>query len=195
MNKLEEIKDRLNNIERLTDEELDKLSWDMLRQAASEYRNSLKEFFTKKETKNKIIEYITKYCKNNYVLRNLLSIMGLTGIHWKDYDDRYYQYIFENINNNDNSIKRQIKKYLPRFPQFENYTNKWEYIMSIPKIPPKKESIEYSFYPYIKTNISNLPEKYKKDVIKVFEDFINKNKLHEKTRPYYEDIINKLQEK
>jgi hypothetical protein len=195
MDKLEEIKNRLNNIKKLTDEELDKLSWDILRQATLEYRNSLKDFFTAEETKNKIIEYVKKYCKNNYILRNLLAVMGLTGIHWKDYDGRYYQYIFENINNKDNSIKRQVRKYLPYFPQFENYTNKWEYIMTIPKIPPKKESIEYSFYSYIKNNMENVPEKYRKDTIKVFEDFINKNKLHEKIKPQYEDIINKLKEK
>jgi hypothetical protein len=193
INKLEKIQDCLRNIDNLAAEELDKLSYLILREAAAEYRHSRKDFFTMEETKNKLIEYITKYCNNTYSLRNILGVMGFTAIRFDDYDDRYYQFFLANINNPENSINMMIARFFPDFPQFEDFPNKWEYIISIPKIPPKKESIT-TFYGCVKSRLGHIPAIYKNDIIKVFENYILKNNLHISTKERYEEIINKLRE-
>ena len=188
---VEKMQNSLQNMDTLSSEELDKLSYLMLGEAAAEYRHSRKDFFTAEKTKNKVIEYITKYCNNTYVLRNLLGLMGFTATRFDDYDSRYYEFLMANTNSSDNGVKRMISRFLPDFPQFETFENKWKYLLSIPFMPPKKDTIK-TFYIEVKSRMGNIPEIYKNDVVKIFENYMLKNDLHVSTKAKYEEIINKL---
>ena len=188
---VEKMQNALQNMDTLSSEELDKLSYLMLKEASAEYRHNRKDFFTAEKTKNKVIEYITKYCKNPYVLRNLLGVMGFTATRFKDYDNRYYNFLKTNTKNQDNGVRKIITRFLPDFPQFETFENKWDYLMSIPNISPKKETVGI-FYIEIKNRIDSIPEIYKNSILKIFENYILKNDLHISTIAKYEEIINKL---
>jgi hypothetical protein len=181
----------LLSLNKLNNDELDKLSYFILCESSSEYRHSRKTFFTSEETKEKIIEFVIHFCYTNYTLRNILGIMGFTSMRFTDYDERYFQFLLNNIDNPDNSIKKMLSRFLPAFPQFETLPNKWEYILAIPKIPPKKESISI-FHRWIKVRIGNIPARYKNQIIDIYDNYILKNNLHISTKAEYENIIYEL---
>ncbi|MDR0443221.1 MAG: hypothetical protein LBH44_07445, partial [Treponema sp.] len=102
---------RLQGIDALSNEEISKLSWDVAstKGICSEGGKFYKAFFSSTEFKEKIIEFSEKYCINDYVLRNLIIVMGMSAMRLDEFDDRYYQFFLKNINNNDKKIKRQIR--------------------------------------------------------------------------------------
>ncbi len=97
-----------------------------------------------------------------------------------------------------------IAAFITTVPQFKNYENKWDYILSIPNMTPKKDSIDIfrriinkvlAKVPETLAILTKIPETLKNDVIKVFQDYLDKNPdLHQYTKEEYEEIIKKLKQ-
>ncbi|MCL1994011.1 MAG: hypothetical protein FWG66_13785 [Spirochaetes bacterium] len=199
---LETLLTRLQNIEKLPEEEINKLSWDTVNGICAESGVPHRAFFVSEKLKSAIVDFSTNHCINNYVLRNLIIIMGMTAKRFEEYDERYYQFILSTINNTDNDLKKQIRRFIWLYPQFKNYNNRWEYMASISKIPPKKESIE-TLMIWVNldreniVNVKDMPDVFINVVLKVLDEFLKKNKawLGEVGNDYYEKAIAKLQMK
>lgn len=84
-----------------------------------------------------------------------------------------------------------VSIFITELPQFADYENKWEYILSIPDIAPRKKSID-TFYRVVKANIGTMPDECKAAAVKVFGDAVANFSLHEWTVGQYSGIIREL---
>jgi|SRR5690554_4489542 len=185
---IEQIQKQLLEIANLSEEELDKLSYLMLKEAAGEYTKTRELFFTSDSFKKNLIDFKKNHTKTPNILRNILGVMGFIATQFNDFDSIYYTCLLENIRNTDNKIKMVIARFICKFPQFEDYKNKWEYILSIPKIAPKKHSIDYFFFA-IKKRVTKIPDEYKHEIITILSDQMSKINW-EDTKKKYEELIN-----
>ncbi|MDR0444202.1 MAG: hypothetical protein LBH44_12440, partial [Treponema sp.] len=97
----------------------------------------------------------------------------------------------------------QIRRFIWLFPQFLKYENNWDYIISIPKIPPKNESMQILRH-IINWNRGNIveyiPREYKNIILDIFEKQIDKCEMQgceyiEVVKNEYKEVINILKEK
>jgi hypothetical protein len=102
-----------------------------------------------------------------------------------------YDFLIRHINIKNKRIQFVIANQLPLLSEFDNCENKWEYILSIPKIPPKKASID-TFYRIINQQINKVPAHFRYDIIKILETHINGSNLHIVVYDYYTNLINQL---
>ena len=191
---------RLQDIENLPERNLNKLSRDIDREIRGDFgyvpKDIKMEFFTSKLIKNAIIDFSEKYCVNNYILENLIRIMGISS-QYGDYDDVYYQFIFDNINNTDKKIKITVSYFIWRFPQFKNYENNWEYLVFIQKLHPKVQYLQLVLM-MTKENPWNIlgymPENCKNTIIELLQKYIDKNRKNypQNIIELYEGAKNKL---
>ena len=114
--KYEMLLTRLQNMGKLTDEELELLSKDTDKEIRAEWGYISRPFFKSDDLKNCIVEFCTKYCKNDKILENILRVMRETVSRCKEFDDRYYQFSITNIDHTNKRIKYLISLYIWQFP-------------------------------------------------------------------------------
>jgi hypothetical protein len=188
--KIEQIQNGLANLVKLSEQELNELSYTILKEVAGEYTKVREDFFISKKFKEDIIKFNNTYALNLHILRNILGSMGFVATQFNDYDDIYYDCLLKNTKNIDNKIKMIIARFICNFPQFENNSNKWDYILSIAKIPPKKHSIDYFFFA-VKDRLEVIPSEYKNEIIKILSEQIPKINWAD-TRKLYENLIGEI---
>jgi len=102
-----------------------------------------------------------------------------------------YDFLFGYKDSENKTIKRLVAYALPSFPQFDAYEQKWEYLLSMPKIAPRKDSMDM-FRWIIKERINEIPDDIKVKVINLLQSFVDKNDLHKYTFTEYSDVIKQL---
>ncbi len=130
---------------------------------------------------------------NHIVLEGIISyIHNMFTRYGLIISDDIYGFLLKNIKNK--KVAYSLITFITDVPQFNHYEYKWEYILSIPNIAPKKKSILF-FHRIINKRFTEIPEALKSNVIKIFQDYLDKNPdLHEYTKEEYEEIIKKLQQ-
>lgn len=144
---------------------------------------------------SKLVEIGKKNKSNVLLISRILSLLGNMfrryGLHisneiWNFYIDfikikgaQYYVYLF-----------------LPIFPQFKDYDGKWEIIIEMPNIAPKKSSI-INYYALIKSYINggiSIPKEYQEKIIAEFHNLLNSNKIGENTKKNFMNLLSKLEQ-
>mgnify|MGYP000281771719 CR=1 FL=1 len=131
------------------------------------------------------------FSNNHIILQEIIS--SIKGMHTR-YEliisDDIYEFLLKNARHR--KVAYVVATFITDVPQFEDYEGKWEYILSIPNFPPKKDSIDI-FYRVIKKILMKAPKTVKVNAIEIFQDYLDKNQdLDEYTKEEYEGIIKKL---
>jgi len=169
------------------------------------------EFFSKPCFVQQLINIGNKYTKNETVLEQVVRIMKTISERcsvdsqknqrvstvFEVKTQALYNFLFSQKDSKNKKIKTLIAYTIPFFPQFDDYEQRWEYILSIPKITPKKQS-QLVFRWIIEKNIHVIPNGLKDTIIRVFQDFIEKEDLESidiTTHKIYVNLIKNLEVK
>ena len=148
-------------------------------------------FFSNPTITERLIIIGQKYNDNDKILEEVIRTVTTISERFGVKTQIVYDFLISHIESKNNKIKFEIASCVPLLPQFDHYDKKWEYILSIPKIPPKKYSIDI-FQRVIKRRIAEVPNDLKENIIVIIGNFINTKDLHSVVREYYEEIIEQL---
>jgi hypothetical protein len=131
-----------------------------------------------------------KFSSNQKILRNVISSLGNMVERYNLLpSDILYEFFVNNLRNK--KVNFYIALFITKFPQFEADAKKWEIIMSIPKITPKKESRDI-FYKEIKQRMDELPMGCKKQVEEFFKNILQNDNISSYTEIKYQELLQKL---
>ncbi|WP_375199428.1 hypothetical protein [Bacillus sp. RS11] len=102
-----------------------------------------------------------------------------------------YNFFLQFVNHKNNKIRLAVAAGLVKLPQFEEYSNKWNYIISIASIPPKIKSMRL-FRWVVKGNIKNIPNEFKYPICKILKEYLYEINLDIDTQKLYKEIIIQL---
>lgn len=188
-NNISKLENMVCNINITNYGEVKELSKIFLKEASCEYANFRKEFFSKQN----VIQYIIFLGQNNnndsIVLRNVILTLGHIARIYHLYFDLSYNFIFQHIEDTNKNVKLAVARFITIFPQFENYKHKWDYILSIPNIPPQKISREYFITCILIESKKSIPTKYVNQIVNIIKGFIDKYSLDKDTLIMYDNLI------
>lgn len=152
-----------------------------------------KEVLTSISLDNTLLKIGSAYGSNSKILIEIVS--SLNNMHSRynlKITDDIFQFLLRQTENK--KVNFYVSIFITELPQFKDYKNRVEYIMSIPKIAPKKKSIN-TFHRVINDNLDSIPLSEKLNAVKIFEIFLTDNpNLHDSTIKKYSSIINKLKD-
>jgi len=99
-------------------------------------------FFSNPTITERLIIIGQKYNDNDKILEEVIRTVTTISERFGVKTQIVYDFLISHIESKNNKIKFEIASCVPLLPQFDHYDKKWEYILSIPKIPPKKYSID-----------------------------------------------------
>ncbi|MGY3188086.1 hypothetical protein [Lysinibacillus sp. TE18511] len=148
-------------------------------------------FFSNPAVLEKLIEIAYKYETDEKILELFVRTLVMISERFKVNTQSLYSFLMRHAGSKNKWIKFVVASRVAFLPQFDNYENKWVYILSIPKIPPKKDSMRI-FRLVIKQSIDEVPDDLKEEVINIMRKFIDKENLVEDTHNLFLDIIEQL---
>ncbi|MDM5247651.1 hypothetical protein [Lysinibacillus sp. G4S2] len=148
-------------------------------------------FFSNPTITERLIRIGQKYNGNDQISEEIIRTVTTISNRFGVKTQNVYDFLISHIESKNNKIKFVIASCVPFLPQFDHYDKKWEYILSIPKIPPKKESIAV-FRRVIKSRIDEIPSNLKENMITIMENFITTKNLHSVVHEFYEEVIEQL---
>ena len=123
---------------------------------------------------NFIVEIGNRFGENDKILENVIAILHfVVNRPSKAKTLTIYEFMFRHKEHTHKRIRRLIADTIPFFTEFNDYNEKWEYIMAIPKIAPKRDSINI-FRWVIEDKLEQIPSKLKPQIIAVFDKYIAK---------------------
>ena len=175
------------------------------RESRREFGTRTIEFYSRPELIQSILNIGNKYYADEKILEYVVRILKtitercpvlaqeqeqISDIH----DPRtqgMYDFLFSLKDSANKKIKMLVAYSIPFFPQFDTYEKKWEYILAIPKIAPKEDSMN-RFRLIVNNKLETMPDEIKGMVVDIFQEFIQKRELHDYTRRLYLDAIKTL---
>ncbi|MEK4424961.1 hypothetical protein [Solibacillus sp. FSL K6-1523] len=150
-----------------------------------------KAFFLNPTITKRLIKIGQKYNDNDKILEEAIRTVTTISVRFDVKTQNVYDFLISYIESKNNKIKLVLASCVPLLPQFDYYEKKWDYVLSIPTIPPKKESMDI-FRRVIKRKIDEVPSEQKENIITIMENFTNKENLHSVVREYYIEVIEQL---
>lgn len=141
---------------------------------------------------NKVINKIIKLAHIHTdcaLLADIISALGNMVVRYKiSATDELYD-LFFNLREN-NHARYYIPLFIFHFPQFKNDDKKWNYILTIPRIPPKKKSEKnfFTIIEYITLSGEKIPDHYIEEIINILKKMASKSMYNDK----YLSLIAKL---
>jgi hypothetical protein len=191
---LEEVINPLqNNWNNLSENDLESLLKKFGKITRDETSQLRKEVLSEGAIAKTLLGIANKYYNNSKMLTEIISsIDNMHNRYGLEITNDIFEFLAEQTKNK--KVNFYVSIFITSLPQFEKYKYKWDYILSIPDIAPKKKSIN-TFYSVINNNVEDMPNKDKTNVIKIFEAFLNDNpNLHKTTIEKYSSMINKLKD-
>lgn len=195
------IQDKINTIIKLQTEllnwrekdesEIQNLMRDFEKMPRMEMTVFYEEYFTNQEFAAVLLEIAKEYPNNQKMIINIISSLGMMILRYRLKETKEI-YNFMLMYSARKNISPYVDIYLPDLKGFENCQNKWEYYMSMKEMTPKKIAHQ-RFLSIIKQNISDIPSKYKGEVV----EFLEKRKEtanNEYGKKMYSEMIEKIKE-
>ncbi|GAB0170612.1 hypothetical protein LSPCS325_40490 [Lysinibacillus sp. CTST325] len=151
-------------------------------------------FFSNPIIIERLIKIGQKYEGDDKILEEAIRTVTIISERFDVKTQNLSDFMISHIESKNNKIKYVIASYFPFLPQFNDYNEKWEYILSIPTILPKSESI-HIFRRVIERRIDEIPSELRKNIIKIMENFVFRKKnetLDDDIFDQFMDILNKL---
>jgi len=156
-----------------------------------EFGNEPIKFFSNPIFIQKLLNIGEKYVSEKAVLAQVIAALGMISERCEIKPQNMYEFFLSNISSTDKKIKKQVAYAIPFFPQFDGYENKWEFILTIPKITPTKDSMRV-FRWIIERNLDVIPENLKGRISGILDDFIQRRDLDIDMHKRYTDVIERL---
>lgn len=182
-----------NNWNNLSEKDLESLLKKFGKITRDETSQLKKEILSEGAIAKTLLGIASKYYNNSKMLTEIISsIDNMHNRYGLEITNDIFEFLTEQTKNK--KVNYYVSIFITSLPQFEKYEYKWDYILSIPDIAPKKKSINI-FYRVINNNVEDIPNKDKMNVIKVFEAFLNDNPdLHKTIIEKYSSMIDKLKD-
>jgi hypothetical protein len=144
------------------------------KQVRSEWGVCSDVFFRMPSVINFVIELGNRFEGNDKILENVISILHHSALRpSKMKTPLMYDFMLKHKDCKPNRAKRLIADTIPYFAEFDDYDKKWEYIMAIPKIAPKKDSRNV-FRRVLENKSEQIPDELKPQIIAVLDNIIEK---------------------
>ena len=167
-----------------------------------EIGSQLAEFLSNPQFVQKLINIGYKYASDESVVEQVLwALAQISGrIFWamrlndsvfEADTQEVYDFFLKYINSNNPKIKFAVASGIIGLSEFSHYPQKWEYIVSIPSIPPKKRSI-ILFRRFVADNITDIPREFKCPIYRIIRDYIDKTVLDVTSKNLFEDTLFQL---
>lgn len=191
LTKLETINTLLDQTVVLTEGEILKISILINREAAEENTEYRKEAFANMKYIVKLMNICDKYKDNEIVVRNLVSAIGFISAKYNYTTDVAYKYLSRFKTSKSDKVAIAIVKNIYKFPQFDLWVKRWNYILSIPEIKPHNESLDY-FSEIISRSMDSIPKDYLDNVSLIFREYIKKNGAEDYMSEEFQKILAKI---
>lgn len=146
---------------------------------------------SEQEAGQSLVHIGQKYHNNPKILRDVISALGnMVERYGLTPSDEVYNLLLEHCQNT--KVGYYVALFITKFPQFEVYERKWDYLMSIGNIAPKKKSLDI-FFREIKQRKQDIPEAYRETIIRFFNDHMNDESLSEYSRNKYKALITQIE--
>ncbi|EOT8833331.1 hypothetical protein ACNENL_002637 [Escherichia fergusonii] len=187
--KLAEVTENIKNITDTTERtEISILLAEFEKLTRKEKSIFYKIFIQDNKLVNKIIKlaHIHTDCA---LLADIISALGNMVVRYKiTATDELYD-LFFNLRENKH-VHFYIPLFIFHFPQFKNDDRKWNYLLTIPRIPPKKKSERnlFTIIKYITLSGEVISDHYKEEIINILKKMASKSMYNDE----YLSLIAKL---
>lgn len=185
---IKEIESGIQNLSSLNEKQVLELSKKINLEACSELCHDRKQKYANENYLQQIINLASIFKENSVILRNIVSAVGFICTRSSFYSDTGFLFLKQNLQNENNIVKIAIVKNIYKFPQFASDEDSWHFLLDIPKISPKKESIEY-FYRTVHKHIGKIPSDILVEAKNCLRKYIDKHKINEYQKKDFESLI------
>lgn len=186
-----ELQSSLDAIPGMSIEDGDTISKQLMSESAKEYTTLRSDFFSDLNNIDRIIKIGYKFSESEKILFQILTTLGFCVQRFGQSDIRIFDFIVNHVKNTNNKIRMAIARFLPSTVQFDKYDEKWNFILLIPQIPPKKDSGIYFYHALLK-RYDQIPEQYKDRIITLLQGYLDKQSLDADTANKFTDLINMI---
>ena len=135
------------------------------------------------------------FLTNTHMLINIISSIGNMVWRYKLYpSDKVFNFFKEATTHK--KVNYYVSLNISSFPQYNSWEGRWDYLISIPNINPKKKSIE-NFHTEVKKVLSTkekIPIQVTKELLTILENHINTTKMSDYSIEIYLNTIHKLEQ-
>lgn len=136
-----------------------------------------KVFLSNSEFSDKLLELAKSNRDDVGVVINVVSALGnMIDRYGLPQSDSIFDFFVELIE--EKKIAYYVSIFITKFPQFENLSFRWDYVVSIPRIAPRSDSAK-NFYAEIRRMMKNgeaIPPEYRDKIVAILDDFSSKTK-------------------
>lgn len=192
---LEDLKDKLYLWKSYNEEDLEKII-----SAFEKFpRKEFSTFYIPILTDTLLAEHLVAIGKtfptNTYMLINIISSIGNMVWRYKLHPtDKVFEFFKEAAFHK--KVDYYVSLNISYFPQYIFWKRRWDYLISIPNISPKKKSIE-NFHTEVKKILSTkekIPFQVTKELLTILKNHINTTKMSDYLIKNYLNTIHKLEQ-
>jgi hypothetical protein len=192
---LEKLKDKLCNWKSYDETQLQKLMEEFEKIPREEFSSFYTPILIDKSLIENIVEIGEVFQANSNILINIVSSLG--NIVWR-YKFNPSAKIFDFFKKaaKNKKVNYYVSLYITSFPQYRTWEGKWNYLVSMPEITPKKKSM-VNFHTEVKKILSSkddIPSEVIKKIITILNSHISSGLLSEYSKGDYLNTINLLEQ-
>jgi hypothetical protein len=162
------------NFDTITEDEVLNLVKRLEKEVRREWGNCAVAFFRLPSVINFVVDIGDRFGVNDKILEDVISILHFSSRRSsKTKMSIMYEFMFKHKDKKYKRIEWLIADAIPYFFEFDSYNEKWGYIMAIPKIAPKRQSINI-FRRVLEYRLQQIPDDIKPQIINIFDGFIEK---------------------
>ena len=190
---LEELKGKLCNWKAYDETQLQKLMTAFEKFPRKEFSLSYVPILVDKSFIENIVEIGETYQANSSILINVISSLGnIVKRYGLNPSSGTFELFKKAMKNKKANYYASL--HISSFPQYRTWEDKWNYLLSIPKIAPKKKSM-VNFHGEIKQMLGSkdvVPLEFIKETIAIQHSHIGSAELSEYSKDEYSNTINTL---
>lgn len=192
---LEELKDKLCNWKSYDETQLQKLMEEFEKIPREEFSSFYTPILIDKSLIENIVEIGEAFQANSNISINVISSLG--NIVWRyklNPSSKIFDFFKKATKNK--KVNYYVSLYITSFPQYRTWEDKWNYLLSMPEITPKKKSM-VNFHTEVKKILSSkdyIPSEVIKKIITILNSHISSGSLSDYSKGDYLNTINLLEQ-
>ena len=192
---LEDLRDKLYLWKSYNEEDLEKIMSAFEKFPRKEFSTFYIPILTDTLLAEHLVAIGKTFSTNTCMLINIISSIGNMVWRYKLHPtDKIFEFFKES------SYHKKVNYYvslnISHFPQYISWKRRWDYLISIPNISPKRKSIE-NFHTEVKKILSTkekIPFQVTKELLTILKNYINTTKMSDYLIENYLNTIHKLEQ-